>query len=341
MSTIIAYCYVNPIEPQPLSFRVPTGIETIIELTYFDQFDTPVTSDLLGQMELTGRTGGASIWCAVPAIDVVNGKARAVLPVNVLTDQHGYQLRLYGTFRSESILLATGIVDIIPTTDRNSGLGSELPIDVIDTIDLAFERGKPVLLDVTVWSDSSGSVPLDLTQATVAATIFDAKGGTGIMPFTATVMAANVIRLSLAAEQVDILPDNCWWTLTASGAGGLITLAEGSVTVTGVIEQPLPVTTDTWDYTVPADVTEPLAGQIAHCGTAQNILRIHTVSQLGTDQSALLGQLAPMDRITIGAVTWTVQLTFYNSTGWYDVMVTPIVQAAVTGAVPVLFEPSI
>lgn len=339
MSTITAYCYVNPIEPQSLSLRVPSGIETTLDLTFFDQLDAPITTDLLAQLELISRTGGAPIWCAVPSTDMVNGKARASLPVSAMTDPNGYRLRLYGTVGGESILLAIGVIDITATTDRTGGVpGTALPFDVIDTIDMTLERGKAALLNVAVWSDSNGTIPLDLSTAVVSAMIYANKGGVAIMPFTAVVKDVNIVELSLTADQVDALPESCWWALMASGASGLSTLAEGSVTITGTIQQPLPTTTDSWDYTIPMDVTEPLVGQIAHCGVAQNILRIHTISQPGTDQSALLAMLAAGDRITIGATTWTVQLTFFNTTGWYDIMITPIMQGAAPGVVSVLFE---
>ena len=53
----------------------------------------------------------------------------------------------------------------------------------------------------------------------------------------------------------------------------------------------------------------------------------------------LLADLEEGDRITIGAVTWTVRFTHYDPAGFYEVAVTPTAQAAVSGVTPVLFEP--
>jgi hypothetical protein len=58
-----------------------------------------------------------------------------------------------------------------------------------------------------------------------------ARGGTALMPFEVMVVASNEVSLTLAAEQVDLLPPTCWWSLVVSNSAGAHTLCEGNVTV--------------------------------------------------------------------------------------------------------------
>jgi hypothetical protein len=335
MSTVTGIVYVNPIEPGPLSLRVPSGMETRLELTYYDQLGATIDVDVLGQLELMSRSiGGAPVWCAVPAIDVVNGKARAILPANTLADPNGYRLRLYGTVQGQGMLLATGVVDVVDAIGTTS-----VPLDVIDNVALTFTRDEDVLLNIAVFIDAAGNADFNLGSTTISATVFTAKGGDAIVAFTVTPIDANEVQLTLPASIVNQLPQHCWWTMVASNAAGMMTLAEGEVTVTGTIALPLPVTTDSWDYVKPVTADNPLSGQIVHSNVTQNILKISALSQPGTDQITLLADLEEGDRITIGATTWTVRFTNYNDLGWYEVAISPILQDAVTGIVPVLFEP--
>ena len=131
MSTITGTVYVNPIEPGPLSMRMPTGVETRLNLTFLDQLSRPISTDLLAQIELTSRSrANTPVWMAVPATDIVNGKATAVFAANTLTDPNGYRLRLYGSVNGEGMLLATGIVTLTEAVGR-----TDMPLDVIDSID--------------------------------------------------------------------------------------------------------------------------------------------------------------------------------------------------------------
>jgi hypothetical protein len=227
MSTVRRTCYVNPIEPGPLSMRVPAGMETRLDVTFHDIGGALLHVDVLPQLQLIGRSsGGPALVYAMPATDVVNGRARAVIPSGDLLDANGYQLRLYGTWKGEPILLAAGIVAI---TDAQGIVA--VPADVIDSIDITLNRGTAAALNVTLWVDTAKSQPYDLTAVTVAAAIYESHGGPQLVPFAIGAITGNTVQITLTADQVTALPDSCWWNLTVSDAAGVTTLCEGMVTV--------------------------------------------------------------------------------------------------------------
>jgi hypothetical protein len=332
MSTVTGIIYVNPIEPGPLSMRVPSGIETRLELTFYDQLGETLDVDVLGQLELTSRsTGGNPIWCAVPATDVVNGRARAILPANTLDDPNGYRLRLYGTVQGQGMLLATGVVDLIDAIGTTS-----VPLDVIDSIDLTFQRDEDVLLRIAVFADQVGDAEYDLSTTAISATIFANQGGTGIAVFQVTPIDANEVELSLPAETVNLLPDKCWWTLVASNSSGMITLAEGQVSVTGVVTPPFVTQVRSFDYQKPDALAAPAGGQIVHANYALDIIRIDTLDGAGTSATALLDSLIPGDTIQIGVTVWSVQ-AINKVLSYYEVTIAPAAQAAPLGTTNVTF----
>jgi hypothetical protein len=229
MSTVRKIVYVNPIEPAPLSFRAGTNVDTALEVTYYQQGanNLAYNVDLAAQLRLTSRTGLTSKTYSMPAIDVANGKARAVIPAGDITDLNGYRLALYGTVSGEAGLLAQGVVwpsDIIAPMDA--------PIDVIDQIPLLLTRGQNADLQVNLWADASKSAEYSLGNSTVSAAIYAARNGVQLVPFTVVVLDNNSVQMSLASTDVDALPDSCWWSLTIGGAGISTLLAEGPVTVT-------------------------------------------------------------------------------------------------------------
>lgn len=332
MSTISRFVYVNPIEPGPLSMRLPSGLDSKVDMTFYDQLGTVLKYDILAQLELTPRTnGGPSRIYPMPATDVLNGRARAILPAADMGDLNGYRLRLYGSLQGETVLLATGIVEITEAVGPTAGTTAP---DVIDQIDLAFVRDVPAQIDVALWSDNDGSVPFDLTATTITAAVYTT---TATIPFAVTVLNANTVRLQLTAAEVNTLPPSCTWSLIASTAQGLTTLAQGDVVVTGTITPALPTTIADYDYLTPATDDDPLAGQIVHSDITQNILKIALFANGGTDLSAILALLKPGDNIALGATTWIVQLVVLNPGGWDEIMVTPVAQDAATGVVPVTF----
>ncbi len=226
MSTVRRSCYINPIEPQMFSLRVPSEMETWIETTFFDPYGAPYRQDMACQLHLTSRSWNRTLIYAMPSIDVVNGKTRAVIPQSDLTDMNGYRLRILGTYQQQPILLAIGNLNLI------GGAGMQAyPDDIVDTIDLVFTRGSPVSIDVALWYDANKTSPYDLSAATVTALILDVAGGNTILPFTVALTGTNTVHLTLTDDQVDTLPDNAWWTLSVSQSTGQKLLAQGKVTV--------------------------------------------------------------------------------------------------------------
>jgi len=332
MSTVTGLVYVNPIEPGPLSMRVPSGMETRLELTYYDQLGATLNVDVLGQLELMSRSiGGAPVWCAVPATDVVNGKARAILPANTLDDPNGYRLRLYGTVEGQGMLLATGVVDVSDAIGTTS-----VPLDVIDSIDLTMQRGEDVLINIAVFADQVGDADYDLATTTISAMIFTNQGGDGIIAFTVTPIDANEVQLSLPAETVNLLPDHCWWSLVASGATGMATLAEGNVTVTGIVTPPFVTTVLSYDYQKPDALGAPTGGQIIHANYALDLLRIDTADATTVDATVLLDSLVLGDTIQIGVTVWSIQ-AIQKVLSYYEVTIAPNTQAVPLGTTPVTF----
>ena len=325
---------INSVEPSSLSFRAPFGVDTRLNVQYVNHGGVAVTSDLAAQLQLTGRSNARTISYFMPAVDIANGRARATIPADDLVDPNGYRLRIVGTVNREAALLATGTVMPI----ASAGLEA-VPDDIIDSVDLTFDYDAPVDIDITLWADAGKGSPYDMTQTTITAAVHAAKGSAALTPFTVTPLSANQVKLSLTVEQVNALPANCWWSLVASTSAGATTLCEGDVAIAGAIEPPLPVTTDSWDYVKPATADAPATGQIVHSNITQSIMKISALSQPGTDRVPLLADLEAGDRITIDAVTWTVRFVVYDPAGFYEVSVLPPMQAAVSGIVPVLFEP--
>jgi len=224
MSTVQRTVYLNQVEPAPLSVRAPAQMETWLDITFRDPRGQLMTTDLAAQLHLTGRSGTRTQTYAVPAVDMVNGKARAVIPGGDLTDMNGYRLRLLGTWNKQPALLAMGTLQLIPA----AGVDAQ-PDDVIDQIALSFARNVADYVDVKLWHDAAGTNPFDVTTLTVTAPI------TGTVPdnFHVATIAFNEVRLSLTAAQTNALPASSQWSLIVSSGGGQQTLAQGPLTITG------------------------------------------------------------------------------------------------------------
>lgn len=228
MATINRSIYVGQPEPSPLSMRLPARQETRLALRYFDHAGALISSDLGAQLQLRGRSGGALQTYGLPATDVVNGMASALIPAGDLTDPNGYRLAVYGTRNQEPALFATGTVHL---TEAIGDPGMAVAQDVIDQIPLTLERGDDVHLDVSTWVDTGKSNEFELTSTTIIANVLAAAGGSVLVPFTVSPLDANTVHLTLTIAQVDALPNNCWWVMTASTGTGVTTLCEGPVTV--------------------------------------------------------------------------------------------------------------
>jgi hypothetical protein len=222
--------HINTVEPSMFSGRAPMGFDLVIDVTYRTAANTKWSTDVASSVILTGRTDSRSATYNVPAIDIVNGKARAVIPGDVLSDPNGYDIALVGTVDGHRQILASGVLQM-----TGGGVQEILVIDEIDTVDLTFGYGNPASFDVTLWQDADGSIPFDPTSAsvTIAGRVLTAKGGAILVEFSQEFLSDNVIRLTLTIAQVDALPATCWWTLTAGTATGVTTLCQGTVTITG------------------------------------------------------------------------------------------------------------
>jgi hypothetical protein len=228
MSTVQRDVYLSTIEPAQLSLRAPAMMETWIDVTWRNQSGDLLTEDLAAQLHLTGRSSDHTKVYSMPATDMVNGKARAIIPGGDLTDMNGYRLRVAGTWKQQPWLLAMGQLQLIPA----AGVDAQ-PDDVIDQIGLTFARGLDDYVDVKLWHDAAQTSPYDITSLTVTGPITSGPGGAAVDAFTVSQIAFNEVRLSLTAAQTTALPANNWWSLIVSSGGGQQTLAQGPLTITG------------------------------------------------------------------------------------------------------------
>jgi hypothetical protein len=221
----------NPVEPQPLSVRAPSDMQLKIDFNYLDLFGKSLTDDVAAQLQLTSRSENRTITYAVPATDIVNGRASAYIPQGDLDDMNGYRMRLVGTYKGEPMLFATGLLSIY------GGAGFQAyPEDIIDNIPITMTYNFDTSITVRLWKDAAKGAPYDLTSTLISAAVYtDQTASMGLASFTVTptVIAGEVI-LSLPFATVNTLPPGCWWNLKASSGGGLTTLCQGTVTITGV-----------------------------------------------------------------------------------------------------------
>jgi hypothetical protein len=335
MSSIAKTIYLSDIEPAPLNFRAPMGIETWLDLTYLDQAGAPWPTDLAAQLQLTGRTTRQTEAFALVATDVVNGRARAVLPFDTIQDPAGYRLRIFGTVNAQLALVAAGVVLPIPAVTPES-----IAPDVIDNIPLVMQRGIDTQLQIDLWADDAQTVEYDLAATTITAIVWaDMSEAVQLAAFAVTQIDENTLLLTLAKEVVDTLPDICWWSLRAAYALGLTTLAQGSVSIAGVVPPPPPLVTftSTWDYEKP-DTGTPTAGQIVQQNFVRNVLRISTSDSSAVDATPTLSVLRTGDQITSGTLVWRVVSVAPVVADWYDVTVDPLDQLPAAGAHSFTFQ---
>lgn len=225
----------NPVEPAPMSLRIPNGVPLTLDIQYLDVQGRPLTEDLAAQLQVTSRTRGNTDFYAVPATDIINGKARLTIAENILKDMNGYRIRLAGTWKGEAALIALGTIRIVEA----AGLQAT-PEDVIDDVPLYLAYNFDAGISIRLWQDAAKSAPFNLDTATVTAAIYATRTETTpLVAFTVTRTAIpGEVMLGLTHDQVNALPAGCWWSLRASTAGGVITLCQGTVTITGVRPPP-------------------------------------------------------------------------------------------------------
>lgn len=222
----------NPIEPAPMSLRVPAKVPLTIDFQYLTADGMSVGVDVAAQLQVTARTSGQTDVYPVPATDIVNGKARASIAKDVLQDINGYRVRLVGTVKGEAQLIALGTLRI---TDA-AGI-EETPEDIIDDVSLEMAYNFDAAISVRLWQDAGKTTPFDLTTATISAAIYSSRDQTAValanFTVTPTAIPGEVV-LQLPYAVVNTLPSGCWWSLRASTAAGTTTLCQGTVTITGV-----------------------------------------------------------------------------------------------------------
>ncbi len=222
---------INPIEPQLLNMRVPSGMPLTVDFQYVDVAGNVLKEDLVAQLQLTSRSYRRVDTYAAPASDIVNGKARVGIEEGALTDPNGYRIHLVGTYKGEAALFALGTMKI---TDP---VGFEaVPIDIIDNVPLTIGYNFDAAITIRLWKDAAKTTPYDATTTAISATIYSESSLANPLAFftvTPTALPGEVI-LGLPMDVVNTLPPACWWALRASSAGGITTLAQGSVTITGI-----------------------------------------------------------------------------------------------------------
>lgn len=221
---------INPVEPMPMSMSVPAKVALTIDLQYLDAAGKSVAQDVAAQLQVTARTNGQTSVYPVPATDIVNGKARVSIDKDVLTDMNGYLLRLVGTWRQQAQLLAMGSLRLIEA----AGI-EETPEDIIDMVPITIPYNFAYGLDLHLWQDAAKTTPFDLTTATISAAIYSSQNDpVALVAFTVGVVGPGHVVLQLTADQTNSLPVQCFWSLRASTAAGVTTLAQGPVSCTGV-----------------------------------------------------------------------------------------------------------
>lgn len=221
----------NPIEPAPMSLRVPAKVPLTIDIQYLSAAGKPTAIDVAAQLQVTSRTNNSTDVYPVPATDIVNGKARVSIGKDVLTDMNGYRVRLVGTVKGEPQLIALGTLRITEAAGID-----DTPEDIVDSIPITIAYNFATAIDIYLWQDAGKTAPFDLTSATISAAIYSSKETpVALMPFSVATVGPGHVQLQLTAAQVNTLPVRSWWSLQASTAAGSTTLCEGSVTCTGQV----------------------------------------------------------------------------------------------------------
>lgn len=221
----------NPVEPAPMSMRVPAKTAVNIVIQYLSILGEKLTDDLAAQLQVTSRTNDTTDVYPVPATDVVNGVAQASIPKDALTDMNGYRLRLVGTYQGEGVLLALGTLRLVEA----AGI-EDTPEDVIDNVPITISYNFDCAITIRLWQDAGKTIPFDLSAATINASVYASRSGGPLADFTVTPTGLpGQIVLGLTYDVVNTLPTPCWWSLQAASAGGTTTLCEGTMTITGVV----------------------------------------------------------------------------------------------------------
>lgn len=113
------YLVINPIEPVPLSMRLPCDVPITVNIAFTTPVtDAPITYDLNARLQVTGRTDGKEKVYPATSTDISNGKVAAQIPEGDLTDKNGYRVRLFGDVQltpgaPSETLIAMGSIRLI------------------------------------------------------------------------------------------------------------------------------------------------------------------------------------------------------------------------------------
>lgn len=113
------YLVINPIEPVPLSMRLPCEMPVTVNIAFTTPVtDAPIAYELNARLEVTGRTDGKQKVYPAPSTDLSNGKVAAQIPEGDLKDKNGYQVRLFGDVQltpgaPSETLIAIGTIRLI------------------------------------------------------------------------------------------------------------------------------------------------------------------------------------------------------------------------------------
>ena len=98
---------------------------------------------------------------------------------------------------------------------------------------LSLYRGDSFEVQVTLWADSAGTIPLDLTGATVKAEIRNQPGGLSIVALGTTVLLPNKVMVAVLQPSWPTMPPAGVWDLqVTTSAGKVMSPIGGKVTVT-------------------------------------------------------------------------------------------------------------
>lgn len=104
----------NPIEPAPLSLRLPLGVALDLDLTFVNQQAALVDPNtLMPQLALLPRSRGGLFAYPVETTSSEGGTGNVKVPSTVLVDRSGYTLELYSRRAAENPddpPVATGLI---------------------------------------------------------------------------------------------------------------------------------------------------------------------------------------------------------------------------------------
>ena len=107
-------------------------------------------------------------------------------------------------------------------------------------LNLALYRGDSIGLSVNVWEDDAGTVPADLTGATVTAQIRETYDDAEALSFEVEVVD-NTVVLVLPGKVASDLPPDGYWDLQVDWAGDGIsvqTLVAGGIHTMSDVTRP-------------------------------------------------------------------------------------------------------